>query len=166
MGHITVADQTVTFLLSLALGAIFCVFYDVFRCFHIRCKSWATVFISDILFWLIAAVAVFCFFVLRTMGQVRGYALLGVALGFVAGRLLFGNTILRLFCRIERLFCAVLQLLLGPMRSFFVFLQKICKKIGRIIKKGLKNLKSLLYNTSNKLNKKRSKLWVHKKSEK
>lgn len=166
MGHITVADQTVTFLLSLALGAIFCVFYDVFRCFHIRCKSWAAVFVSDILFWLVAAVVVFCFFVLRTMGQVRGYALLGVALGFVAGRLLFGYTLVRLFCRTERLFYAIFQLLLRPLRYIFAFLRKIYKKIGRIIKKGLKKLKSLLYNTSNKLNKKRSKLWVHKKSEK
>ncbi len=166
MGHITVAEQTVTFLLSLALGVLFCVFYDVFRCFHIKCKSWFAVFISDILYWLVAAVAVFCFLVLRTKGQVRGYVLLGAVLGFVAGKLLFGNALVHLFCWIQQLLNQVFRFLCWPVQKIFAFLSKICKKIGLIIKKGLKNLKKLLYNTFIKLNIMRRKLWVHKKSEK
>lgn len=147
MGYINIADQTVTFLYALALGAIFCVLYDIFRFFHKNTKSWLWVFITDIAYWLLLTLVSFCFFVLRTKGLIRGYALLGEALGFVLCKLIFADRILYLFLWIQKVLRWIFELVCRPLEVILRFLRQICKKIRMITKKVLKKPRELLYNT-------------------
>ena len=62
MQGIDVSAQIVTFLLSLALGAVLCLFYDILRVLHMTSvNGFAEVIVSDLIFWLVAAMATYCF---------------------------------------------------------------------------------------------------------
>ncbi len=166
MGRVTVADQTLTSLFSILLGLAFCVLYDLFRFFHKKCRGWWAVFISDLIFWLLAALVVFCFLIFKTLGQPRGYVLLGIGLGFGIGKLIFADRLLCVFNCAYGLVERVLQIVLCPLRIFFAFLSKICKKLASILKKGLKKPNCILYNIHIKKLYYRRKLWENEKSEK
>lgn len=85
MWEIDVAEQTVSFFLSLALGGFFCLFYDLFRAARrVHTFTFLWVFVSDILFFAVCAVVTFCFLLSLTEGVIRGYFIFGILLGFSA----------------------------------------------------------------------------------
>ena len=88
MWEINSNNQIITFLLSVALGGIFCLIYDVVRA--MRKVGFNTTFIvnvTDILIWIIYAFITFIFFISRTNGEIRGYALVGELIGFWLARI-------------------------------------------------------------------------------
>lgn len=88
MWEISNALQAESFLAAVALGAALCLLYDLFRLDRmIFRRSTVAVVFADILFWVIAAFAVFCLLLLTTNGQVRGFVLLAVLVGFWIWRL-------------------------------------------------------------------------------
>ncbi len=161
MWEIGVGDQLLTFLYSLILGGIFCVFYDAFRALR-KCglNSYIAVFISDILFWIIAAFVTFIFLIARTNGEVRGYVLVAQLLGFVAFRftisrfsfplfkVIFGF-ILRVLKKISAgiaVFCSATERVLKFLGEF---MQKIFKSAVQTLKKLLKSARKVLYTNEN-----------------
>lgn len=84
MWEIDVAEQTLSFFISLALGGAFCVAYSVFtavrRAFGFKNIG---IFISDILFFVICAFVTFCFLLSLTQGMIRGYFIFGITVGFL-----------------------------------------------------------------------------------
>ena len=114
----TVSQQTALFLLSVVMGAVIGVIYDVFRAvraaFPFMRKTIPTV-VCDILFMLIAGMIVYIFSLLFAGGEVRGYYWLGSALGMIiylmtAGTVVIGvirwvsKLIYRLICRLWLVF--------------------------------------------------------------
>ena len=87
MGEVDFEYQLLTFLLSVALGIIICVLYDVLRITHKHCdKNGLIIFVTDILFWIIAAFLTYILLLLRCMGSIRVFVLLGEAIGFLLFR--------------------------------------------------------------------------------
>ena len=85
MWGINIAEQTVSFFISLALGGFFCLFYDLFRAARkVHSFKPLLVFVSDILFFTVCAVITFCFLLSLTEGFIRGYFIFGILLGFSA----------------------------------------------------------------------------------
>ncbi|MBE6769589.1 MAG: hypothetical protein E7548_02410 [Ruminococcaceae bacterium] len=85
MWGINIAEQTVSFFISLALGGFFCLFYDLFRAARkVHSFKPFLVFVSDILFFTVCAVITFCFLLSLTEGFIRGYFIFGILLGFSA----------------------------------------------------------------------------------
>lgn len=83
MWEISNYNQTSTFLLSLCVGGLFCALYDIIRAARKVClNSFWAVQITDILLWAVYAVVTFMFLISRTNGEIRGYVLVGEALGF------------------------------------------------------------------------------------
>ncbi len=158
MSQVNVTDQAVSFLMAALLGAAAEVFYCFFCALrrHGANKRWQ-VFVQDIAFWLIIAVATFCFLLIRCRGEVRGFVLVGEGLGFLVLRLLLSEAIIKFFLV---LFAAVdffrrpMMRLLGRLAAAFsaagTFLgQKAkiwCKKIKKGRKRDLKAEREVLYN--------------------
>ena len=111
--NINTNEQAITFALSIGLGFLFCLFYDVLRVFHrLWLKGFFEVLVSDILFWFVLSVATFCFLIIRCQGSVRVYVLFGQTLGFLAARF----TISKLFVLCEGFFLS------NPLISAFISL--------------------------------------------
>lgn len=92
MWEISVNNQIVTFLLSIALGFFICAFYDVFRSLRkVGFNSFVATFIADIIFWIASALITFLFLISRTNGEPRGYVLIAALLGFFVFRYIFSR---------------------------------------------------------------------------
>ena len=147
MGYIDVSYQAVTFLLSVVLGAVMCLLYDVLRALHKRMlKGFFEVFVSDILFWSIAAVITFCFLVIRCNGYVRGFVIVGQVIGFSAIRLTLSRYFLAGIDWIMSVFSGIFRFVWRFVAKIFRILKNILKKILKYAKKYLQPKCKLLYN--------------------
>lgn len=155
MWEIGVGNQTVTFLYSLILGVILCVFYDFIRALRkAGFDSFWAVFLTDIVFWVFSAFAVFIFLISRTNGEIRGYVLFSAVAGFWLFRISFSKF---LFPLLSLLFKTTLKLRSKTICFLDVIYSKINKIISLICSYTLKKLK-LATKSIKKLLKNRSKV--------
>ena len=157
MWEISVADQSVTFLLSIALGGLLCLIYDVFRSIR-KTKNYSAtaVFFQDITFFVISAILTFIFLLATTAGVLRAYIIIGVLIGAVLMRLTFS----RIFFVVLTFVLKLVVKYLGAFREefyrtgdrIFALLMKISKKtlnrvkkITFLFKKGLKHKGKVVY---------------------
>lgn len=147
MQAVDVSSQIITFFLSLALGAVLCVLYDFFRVLHkMSVKGFAEVIVTDLIFWSVAALTTYCFLLIRCLGQVRFYVLLGLFLGFIFVRFTLSPLILRFFGFVFKIFGALFSFFTRIIHCIFDPLKYFFKKIIFIVKKFLQDKLCLLYN--------------------
>lgn len=147
MGYIDVSAQALTFLLSVVLGVLLCLLYDIIRVLHQTCiKGFFEVLVCDLLFWGIAAMLTFCFLIIRCQGAVRVFVLFGQFVGFIAVRF----TVSRFFIAVLLRISSLLSFCVGNLSSLFykvaALIEKRIKKILIILKKVLQHKYKLLYN--------------------
>lgn len=97
----SLAEQTLVFLQAILLGALSGLWYDL--CRAVRRTAHTGLFgtaILDLLFWMTALGALFYFAVTDAAAQMRGYVLVGEALGAALYFLCFSPLILPLVCGI------------------------------------------------------------------
>lgn len=101
---ISLAGQTSAFLYSCALGAALCALYDVFRAIRLFFLPGRilTAFL-DVLYFFLAAVFTFAFFMAVSQGEVRAYLYFGEMIGWLLYYETVGALLLRLQSRIFRL---------------------------------------------------------------
>ncbi|MBQ4155068.1 MAG: spore cortex biosynthesis protein YabQ [Clostridia bacterium] len=110
MWEINNLHQWVSFAFSLVTGLFCCIIYDIFRIDRQLFKRGKiTVFLQDLLIWIIYALVIFSLMLLRTNGEPRFYIFLGSFIGFTVCRL----TLSRLT-----------TIVLTPIRRFSVFIRK------------------------------------------
>ena len=147
MGHIDVAFQTYTFLWSVSLGAGFCVVYDFLRALHkLKVKGAVAVFVTDILFWLIAALVTYCFLILTSKGRIRLFVIIGIFLGFLIFRLVLSKIVLAVFVKILSIFEIILYTTSDFVGRILSTINKTFKNIANTIKKLLQPRVKVLYN--------------------
>ncbi len=159
---ISLAVQTKNFLLSLGLGFIMGIFYDVFRIIRLCISSKKIVIIIfDLLYCILLCFAFFIFLLTVNEGQFRFYLLMGAGVGFSVyyfslGAIIFSfsNFLTELIKKwIKRIFAV----LLFPFQWIFVRIKshvdkkfeksrKRTKKLKNKSKTLLKLYKHLLYN--------------------
>ena len=162
MWEISVGGQATAFACSAVLGAILGFVYDIIRATRkVGLNSFAAVFIGDMLFWIISAVAVFMFLMAVTNGEIRGYILFSCLSGFIIYLLTLGRAVSFLFFNIFSLLAKWTRAASGFIGGVCVtvehFANSIIKTaaggIRRILsrlKKLLKNIRDLLYTDKNK----------------
>ena len=127
MWEINIGGQALTFLYAVILGFMLCVFYDIIRALR---KSGlngnVSVFITDMLFWLVNTFITFMFLMATTNGQVRAFVLIAELSGFIICRLTLSRLLFPVF---KFLVC-----------SFWMLLSKIsyysaigCSKIEQLL---------------------------------
>ena len=147
MWDIDVSKDLVTFLLSLALGAIFSLFYDIFIALHKTVfKSVFSVILTDLSYFIIISLATFMFCIIRSLGYIRAYILLGILIGFLILHFSLSKYISHFFEVVIRLILKVFCKLSSVLRRFFEWLLCKFKKITLFFKNRLQMLVALLYN--------------------
>ena len=126
------SEQAIAFLWSVVLGGAVGAVFDVFRILRIlrRKNPWILVFLEDLLFCFIAAVASAYVFSRIYYGQVRLFLLMGQGLGFLIYRLTLGSLIgalARAFARLLHLLGKKLKLFLSFLKKPFIFLKEWCR---------------------------------------
>ena len=153
------ADQTMSFIYACLLGAALGALYDVFRIMRIALPSpHGVIFVQDVVFFAVCAVATFLFMLTTTDGVVRVFLLIGELVGAVlyhcalgvlvikisgaiiaAVRVVLGFIIRCIFTPLWHLVYYVVVLLLRPICFLYHFtiktLQrfKFCLKVRRIV---------------------------------
>jgi len=135
--------QGLTFLYSVFLGVVYCLFYDVFKFLRIRkIHTRFGVFVSDILYFIVISIATFCFFLLYSKGTLRLYAYIGIALGFTLCRLSLSRMFLPLLVWIDGVISSAIGFALKPIVKVLAFLKKyICKSLKSFVNAVTKTAK-------------------------
>lgn len=159
---IYLAQQTIHFLQSILLGAVFGLLYDAFRITRIAVKTpRGVVFAEDIIFFTICAVLSFFFLMSTLDGQLRLFLFVGIGLGALLYSLTLGIAVMKISQGIIRMVKAVFLVihrfvflpiygliywicrqLLRPIRFFGRFFKKTCQRYKYRLKVRLK----VLYN--------------------
>jgi spore cortex biosynthesis protein YabQ len=144
---LSLATQTKSFLLSLGLGFIMGIFYDLFRLIRLAIsKSKMFIIIFDLLYCIFLCFATFVFCMTVNEGQIRFYLLMGEAMGFVVyyfslGVIVFsfGENLVNFTKRwLKRIF----TILLFPFKWIFERTKSVFYKILKKGRKRSKNLKN------------------------
>ena len=154
MWEINSYNQAITFLLSICLGAVFCVWYDIIRALRkTALYSDVAIFITDVVTCFFYAVITFVFLISRTNGEIRGYVLAGEAIGFVLIRVsisfwlyLFWSYLFSKITLVKRALQLKFYNIYNKLENMVV---KIVKLASKSAKKLLKNTIRLLYNDTN-----------------
>ena len=127
------AQQTVSFLLCIGMGFALGLLYDSVRLIRRSFfKSKASFYFFDILYFLICTFAVFFFFICINGGEVRGYLLFGLALGWLT----YYFTLHTSVCRLTDPASAFISSNFIRFRRFATSLcRRLIKKISKILKK-------------------------------
>lgn len=92
---IFIVDQVYTFLYAILGGAIVAFLYDILRIKRRTIKtSVIIVGLEDILYWLTAAVFLFCIVFKSNSGEMRGYIFIGNVIGVIFYESLFSKIII------------------------------------------------------------------------
>lgn len=148
MWEINAYNQTISFVLSLCLGAVFCVLYDMIRAIRRVClNSFLAVLFTDILIWLFYAFATFIFLMARTNGEIRGFILMGELLGFILCRISLSRLFCPILCFIFTKAAAIKQRISAFIGRFYIKFETFGLKLWQGLSKIFKSLKKLLKNT-------------------
>ena len=118
---ISVPEQLWTFLYSIAYGVALGVFYDLFRVLRlIFIPSSVSVFIQDVLFWIISGIVTFMYMFSFNDGMIRFYMLCGVFLGWILYYFTLGGWIYAFLKKVigtlKRWICRFFWYLFWPIR--------------------------------------------------
>ncbi|MBQ6153017.1 MAG: spore cortex biosynthesis protein YabQ [Ruminococcus sp.] len=131
----TLSEQTVYFLVSIVFGAALSVLYDLVRLIRLIWEKKAIVNVAgDILFFVVAGVLTFLFALPFNKGEVRGFIVLGEAIGFLPVHMTLGAV----FSRVSGAVILTLR----------KFTHKIFKIVKKLFEKLLNFMHFILYNIS------------------
>lgn len=130
----TVAEQTELFLLSVVMGGVFGVLFDVFRALRVLLpplKGSAATAAGDIIFFCICGFGIYVFSLLFAGGEVRGYYWAGAFLGGVIYIMTVGTVVMGIF---HGIFDRLYRVLYKTFRKSAASAVKIFNKISQKIK--------------------------------
>lgn len=141
MGTITIFGQLETFFYAILFGVAYSLLYDVFRCLHIKIiKGYWLIFLTDILYWAILLIFTYSFLLLFCNGSVRGYVLLGNALGFVICRYTLSRIFIKFCFLVVSIIRKIVSIISLPFFMLWGFMSKLYEKTADFFKKIVKNL--------------------------
>lgn len=134
----TIGHEALLFGISMLAGAGLFLLYDILRIIRrILPHGTVAVGIEDFFYWLVCTGVVFVMLYRENDGMVRGFALLGMAVGTVLYYLLLSRYVVSLHVFLLK---SVLQLLHKVFGVLFGSVIRLGKKVGRFLKKELKKL--------------------------
>lgn len=121
----SLADQTVYFIASIALGAVLAAVYDLVRAVRmLMCAGRVYIFISDVLFFVCCGVITSLFALPFNKGSVRAFVLFGEAVGFLGYRLTIGSVTGRIYAGIARILKRFFKKICEILKKFYDLLLK------------------------------------------
>ena len=137
--YFTIQEQTTLFLYACLLGLPIGLFYDIFRILRVLFPHHlVAVTLEDILFCFGCAVVLAAFTVTACRGEFRLFYPVGMLLGSLLWRFLFGNPFLKMIRRTAAAIRNCLSHLLHPITALFARLQF---KIHQNFRQSIQNIK-------------------------
>lgn len=171
----TVNEQTELFLMSVLLGGVFGVVYDVFRALRVifpTLKRTVPTALCDILFFIICGFGIYIFSLTFARGEIRGYYWIGALLGGIIYLMTAGTVVIGIIRAVFGTVYGLLNKLYIKIKDSFTKLTaKIYAKIRtkkeskivanaekteikpKIKEKHLKSIPKILYNNKAKMKK-------------
>ena len=154
MWEINNYDQIISFLLSVCLGAVFCLIYDIIRAARKVClNSFLAITVVDFLLWIFYAFVTFIFLIARTDGEIRGYVLIGEMLGFIILRISLSHLLYLALSFVFIKISNIKQMGSKFIKTFYSKIEKtivkLCLSFFKKCKKTLENARKLLYSNKN-----------------
>ena len=131
----TIEEELRLFLLSCAAGAVFGVYYDIFRALRLTVPHHSFfVFLEDLLFLMTYGIFLSCFASAEARGVLRGYYILGGFIGFVLYYFTIGKFVMGFIKKLIKCVRKMLSVLYKP-------IGEIMNKIVRINVNAVKSNK-------------------------
>lgn len=148
MWEINIGWQVVSFLYALLVGAVWALFFDLFRALRrVTSHSGFLTFIEDLFSFLIFTFVTFMLLMARCNGEVRGFIIVGEGLGFIIYRLTLSRFVMSfltfLFSHIAEFF----RVSGGWIDRFGAFSEENTGKLWNNFKKIVKKLKVIRKNS-------------------
>ncbi len=145
---LSLATQTRNFLLSLGLGFLMGIFYDVFRVIRLAVsKGKAVVVVFDLLYCICLGFITFIFFITVNEGEFRFYLIMGECIGFGVYYFSLGAVI---FSKAELLVDKIKKCIKRIFNFIFAPIKLVLLKIGSVFDKFLKKGRKRTKNFKNK----------------
>ncbi|MGN0113975.1 MAG: spore cortex biosynthesis protein YabQ [Acutalibacteraceae bacterium] len=146
--------DALTFFYCLLAGVALSLFADLLRALRKYLKlGKAAVFVTDLVFCIIAAILTFLMQFIYSNGTIRFYILSGELCGFLAARVAISPLINKLFAWIHKLLCLIIRpikaIIATVWQKVSLICKKLCKKLQLFAKNILKSIGSLVYNIIN-----------------
>lgn len=111
----TIEEELRLFLLSCAAGAVFGVYYDIFRALRLTVPHHSFfVFLEDLLFLMTYGIFLSCFASAAARGELRGYYILGGFIGFVLYYFTIGKFVMGFIKKLIKCVRKMLSVLYKP----------------------------------------------------
>lgn len=111
------------------------------------------VWINDLVFFAFAGFTTFCFLLVRSNGEVRGYVIIGILIGFWFFKELFSRLYIKLSVWLIKLIKGTASRIFVAARGIFLKIyrkmRKTLKKVKNYKKKRLKMQEQLVYTETN-----------------
>lgn len=135
------SQQFTAFLISILLGAVFCVVYDCIRVMLRKHNSGGVVvFLADVLFFCAIGTVTFVFFLLFFKGMIRIYIFLGEALGFIVFRFTLSSLFRGLLEGCAMLVSKIIKALIFPLNKLLILIKKRSNKVLVLFRKKAKSI--------------------------
>jgi len=153
---VSVSNQAYVFLNCVLGGMIVAFIYDIFRVRRKTIKSSnLIVYFEDFIYWIIVALVLFAIIYRSNEGELRGYVMLGVAIGIILYALILSRIVMAVFLfvirTIYKIAVTVCGILLIPMRIILKILSVPAKKAYKSISRGAKKIKGASKNKLSKI---------------
>lgn len=147
------------FLISILWGALILASYDVLRIFRRVIKhNYFFIAIEDLLFWVITSVFIFAMIYNENNGIIRGFSIMGMALGMVIYHYLLSKFVVKLISELILLILRPFRFVDKCLKKFSKFLVNKFKKISKMLWVRLKKIsKSVKITLNEKRNKRLAK---------
>ncbi|NLK73944.1 MAG: hypothetical protein GX288_01465 [Clostridiales bacterium] len=143
------------FMTSILWGALILLAYDILRIFRRVIKhNYFTIAIEDLLFWVIASVFIFAMMYNENNGIIRGFSVMGMALGMVVYNFMLSPFVVKLISELMILLLRPFRFIDNSLKRFSKFL--LCK-FRKLIKLLRMRLIKIAKSVKIKLNEKRNK---------
>ncbi len=141
MWEITVKSQLISFLCAVVVGIFLSFYFDFFRTLRRSFKhNKITVFIEDIIFFLVAAFVTFLLLMARCNGEVRTYVIISIILGFIIYRITLSRLLLPVAVFLLKFFIKILNKTGSIITKSVLFIIKNAKKLLKIRNRDKKTL--------------------------
>ncbi len=130
-----IQQETIQFLLFIAIGFIFSIVFDFFRAIRkIRQPKNHVVLIQDVIYFNIITIILIIFIVNIKEEVFRLYLIIAIILGIILYILIVGDKIRNIFVYIIKYMKYVIEFVFLPVRIQIVLWKRICKKIKKCVK--------------------------------
>lgn len=139
----SVSEELRLFFLSCLWGAVFGIYYDIFRTLRLTIPHHSFfVLLEDVVFLMTYGIFLSSFASTEARGELRGYYVLGGLIGFTLYYLTVGRFVMRFMRKLMKLLKGILNILLKPARKIWSKIVSVTKNAVKSPKKSSSHLQN------------------------